>query len=86
MTEIVLTDTTTIDREVVRPRAVRALTGYSIPAIHAKARDVSDPFPSAIILGPHAVGFYRDEIENWLADRPRTKPVETVADEGPIAA
>lgn len=70
-----MTDSVQEARKIVRPRAVKTITGYSIPAIHAKARDEADPFPGAVVLGPHAVGFYLDEIENWLADRPRTKPV-----------
>jgi predicted DNA-binding transcriptional regulator AlpA len=73
MKERALNDAITPIREIVRMHDVRALTGYSNPAIHAKARDAADPFPSALVLGPNAVGFYRDEIEEWLAARPRTK-------------
>ena len=35
-------------------------------------RDVRDGlFPAPIELGPNSVGWYEDEIDRWLASRPR---------------
>ncbi len=35
-------------------------------------RDVRDGlFPAPIVLGPNSVGWYEDEVEEWLASRPR---------------
>ena len=35
-------------------------------------RDVRDGlFPAPIILGPNSVGWYENEVDEWLASRPR---------------
>jgi prophage regulatory protein len=28
-------------------------------------------FPKRIVLGPNSVGWYEDEVDDWLANRPR---------------
>jgi predicted DNA-binding transcriptional regulator AlpA len=66
--------TTSIARRVIRPRAISERTGYAIPTIHRKARDPEDDFPALLVLGANAVGAYEDEIDAYMASRPRTKP------------
>ena len=35
-------------------------------------RDVRDGlFPAPIVLGPNSVGWFTDEVDEWLASRPR---------------
>ena len=62
--------------EMDRPRKI--LRGYK--ALRSKVgksrvqiwRDVqAGQFPAPIDLGPNSVGWYEDEVDEWLASRPR---------------
>lgn len=53
---------------VLRKRAVCTLLGIS-PAHLDRLRKRGD-FPRAIRLGDQAIGWRRDAIENWMAERP----------------
>jgi prophage regulatory protein len=45
------------------------LTGYSKPTLLRLSR--TGAFPAPIKLGPRAIGWYIDEVESYLASRPR---------------
>jgi prophage regulatory protein len=34
-------------------------------------------FPAPVQLGPNSIGWYEDEIESWVANRPRVKYAAT---------
>ena len=60
-------------------RAVEEKTGKSRQQIWRDIRAGS--FPAPIELGPNSVGWFADELEEWLASRPRRtyRALETVA-------
>ena len=58
-------------RQLERPKAVMKRTGYGRTMLWAKSRDPDDTFPSPVQLGPNSIGFYEDEIDEWLETRPR---------------
>ena len=60
-------------RRVLRPKEVRGRTGYGRTMLWLKGRDPDDAFPSPVQLGPNSIGFYEDEIDEWLETRPRVK-------------
>ncbi len=55
-----------LDRIIRIPELVH-LVGYSRPSIY-RLMD-SDEFPSAVKLGPQAVGWRMSEIQEWIASR-----------------
>ena len=65
-------------------RGYKALTD-KIGGSRVKAwRDVRDGvLPAPIILGPNSVGWFEDEIDEWLANRPRANyaPEQPIEDE-----
>ena len=61
----------TKNRRILRPKEVRSRTGYGRTMLWAKSRDPNDAFPSPVQLGPNSIGFYEDEIDEWLETRPR---------------
>lgn len=56
-----------IDRRVLRIRSVMERTGLSRAAIYRLIR--ADDFPAAIRLGPRAVGWPAQRIDEWIASR-----------------
>ncbi len=50
-------------------------------------RDVkAGTFPAPVELGPNRIGWFEDEIDAWLASRPRrTYSVETAPEAGAVA-
>jgi prophage regulatory protein len=58
-------------RKIIREEVVEASSGLSRTTRWRKSRDPDDDFPPPVILGPNSVGWYEDEIEDWLARRPR---------------
>ncbi len=56
-------------RKIIRPSAVCERTGKSRTQIWRDVRDKK--FPAPIQIGPGAIGFYEDEIDAWIASRPR---------------
>ena len=58
-------------RKVLRPRVVMVRTTYSRTQLWRKSRDPEDDFPAPIKLGDNRIGWFEDEIEAWLASRPR---------------
>ena len=60
-------------------RAVEKKVGKSRQQIWRDIR--AETFPAPIELGPNSVGWYADEIDEWLASRPRRtyRALETAA-------
>jgi prophage regulatory protein len=56
-------------RRVIRRKGVITKTGRSYPTIWRAVR--AGTFPAPIVLGPNSVGWFEDEIDAWLASRPR---------------
>jgi prophage regulatory protein len=54
---------------IIRRKAVEARTGLSRSTIYQRIKDGT--FPSPISLGPKAVGWLLNEIEDWIAERVR---------------
>ena len=58
-------------RKIIRPKALSKRIKKSRVQIW---RDVcAGTFPPPIQLGPNSIGWYEDEIADWLASRPRRK-------------
>lgn len=56
-------------RRVIRDKQVRDRT--KISRVTRWRRIHAGTFPAPVQLGPNSVGWYEDEIEMWLASRPR---------------
>ena len=56
-------------RRIIRPKGVEEKIDRSRVQIWRDVRD--GKFPAPIQLGPNAVGWFEDEIDDWLASRPR---------------
>lgn len=54
---------------IIRLKEVRELTGLSTTTIWRLER--ANEFPSRVQLARHSVGWYREEILEWLTKRPR---------------
>ncbi len=62
-------------RRILRSKKVQGRTGYSRMQVWRKSRDPEDDFPSPVKLSANgATGWYEDEIDEWLASRPRVRP------------
>jgi len=59
----------TAGREVIRWPAVHQKTKKSRPQAWRDIR--AGLFPSPVQIGPNSVGWYSDEIDAWVASRPR---------------
>ena len=68
-------------RKALRPNVVMDRTGYSRVQLWRKSRDPNDDFPLPVQLGGNAIGWFEDEIEAWLATRPRLSPAPAQAEE-----
>ena len=57
-------------RKILSPVATRAAVGNpDRKTIYNWVRQ--DLFPEPVQIGPHKIGWYEDEIEEWLESRPR---------------
>ena len=56
---------------ILRRKKVEKRVGLSRSTIYQKMQEGS--FPKPINLGPRAVGWIENEIENWLMDRVETR-------------
>ncbi len=70
-----------LPRKALRPNVVMDRTGYSRVQLWRKSRDPNDDFPLPVQLGGNAIGWFEDEIEAWLATRPRLSPAPAQAEE-----
>ncbi len=58
-------------RRVISQRELLARVPLGRTSIWKKGRDPNDPFPAAVALTDNKIGWYEEEIEAWLASRPR---------------
>jgi prophage regulatory protein len=59
----------TTSRKILRSNAVTKRTGKSRVQIW---RDVkAKKFPAPVDLGPNSIGWFEDEVDAWMASRPR---------------
>ena len=68
-------------RRILRPKGVTEKIDRSRVQIWRDVR--AGRFPAPIQLGPNAIGWFEDEIDDWLASRPR---VNWAAQPAPEAA
>ena len=77
-------------RKIQRDKKVQERTGLG--RVQRWRRIKAGTFPAPIQLGPNSIGWYEDEIDQWLAERPRVdyapspEPAETVAEDAPAGA
>jgi prophage regulatory protein len=64
-------ETRTPPRRIAKSREVQDRTGYSRVQIWRKARNANDDFPVPVRLGGNRIGWHEEEIQNWIAKRPR---------------
>ncbi len=65
-------------RKILRPKEVQALIGKSRVQIWRDVR--AGKFSPPVVLGTNSIGWYEDEIADWLKSRPRrTYGAETPA-------
>ena len=76
----------TRSRRVLRLREVQERVPLSRVQIWRKSRDPKDDFPAAIELGPNSTGWFDDEIDTYLATRPRRGASPSDADAAPVEA
>lgn len=60
-----------MSKRIIRLTAVQAKVNASRSTIYRWEADPESGFPQRILLGTNSVGWYEDEIEAWLASRPR---------------
>ena len=60
-----------MSRRVIRLGSVQAKVSASRSTIYRWESDPTAGFPQRVQLGTNSVGWYEDEIEAWLASRPR---------------
>ena len=68
-------------RKVIRRKSVGERVGLSNPQIWRKSADPDDDFPEAVRLGPSSIGWYEDEIDTWVASRPRVSRGQDISPE-----
>jgi len=66
-----MADTNQEKISILRRKKVEKRTGLSRSTIYLKIQEGS--FPKPINLGPRAVGWIENEIDNWLMDRIETR-------------
>ena len=59
------------DTQILRLRDVVALTRISRSRIYVLMNSETEQFPKPIRLGARSVGWWRSEVEAWLASRRR---------------
>lgn len=57
-------------QKILRPRDLFTETGLSRTTIWRISNDPTNGFPKKIQLSAGAVGYFREEIESWLKNRP----------------
>jgi predicted DNA-binding transcriptional regulator AlpA len=67
-----------MDQRVLRPAAAAAYIGLSRASLYRLER--AGELPPRVILGPHAAGWFREDLDGFLASRPRgARPVDAGA-------
>ncbi len=57
-------------RRILRLKDVKEATGLSRSSIYA-LQQTRDSSPQSIRIGPKAVGWFEDEVQNYIETRPR---------------
>ena len=75
-------DSDNTQRNILRDKKVQKRTGLG--RVQRWRRIKAGTFPPPVQLGPNSIGWYEDEIDQWLADRPRVNyapawPIDTGA-------
>lgn len=60
-----------MQRKILRKAAVRDRTGLSNTTIWRKDKDENDEFPKSVQVSVGLVGWYEDEIDQWVNNRAR---------------
>ena len=60
-----------MSKKVIRLTSVQAKVNASRSTIYRWESDTKSGFPQRVQLGTNSVGWYEDEIDAWLASRPR---------------
>ena len=72
-------------RKIIRPKELSKRIRKSRVQIWRDVR--AGEFPAPVSLGPNSIGWYEDEIADWLASRPRrTYGAESATTAEPAAA
>ena len=82
-----MTDSQNTQRKIQRDKKVQERTGLG--RVQRWRRIKAGTFPAPVQLGPNSIGWYEDEIDAWLAERPRVNyapPAPTQADPEPAGA
>ena len=58
-----------LTRKIIRGRKVRERVGKSRTSLWRAVKNGS--FPAPVSIGANAIGWYEDEIDDWLERRPR---------------
>ena len=66
-----------VPQQILRLRGVTAMTGLSRSSLYKYIGEGT--FPAPVQLGRRSIGFYRHEIEEWLANRVRGLKVHAVS-------
>ena len=66
-----------MEARILRRREVERLTSLSKSTLYRLARQSSSGFPMPIRLGPRAVGWLKEEIDEWIATRQRAETHST---------
>ena len=56
---------------VLRSRPTKDKTGLSQSQIKRKSADPEDDFPAPVRISNHCIGWREDELDEWIANRPR---------------
>ncbi len=62
------------DRILRLPDVIK-MTGISRSRIYVFMGREADPFPRQVVLGENTRGWWLSEIQEWMKNRPRVKPV-----------
>ena len=55
---------------IMRKAEVLAAVGFSYSTLKRKVR--AGEFPAPVKLGPRSIGWFAEEVEEWLTSRPRS--------------
>ena len=58
-------------KRIIRKQELLKITGLSSATLWRRER--AGDFPRRLRLGPHAVGWLLEEIDEWMASRPRVE-------------
>lgn len=64
-----------MSKRVIRGPALRAKLNVSRSTLHRWENDPSSGFPKRVQLGVNSVGYFENEIDEWLANRPRVSDI-----------